>query len=67
MLESQRRSFDAQTIVIQLTNQLLQNRIEIYRALGGNYLNNSYQAQQQSKSVKSLLPASFTHQKSMDK
>ena len=67
VLESQRRSFDAQTIVIQLTNQLLQNRIEIYRALGGNYLNNSYQAQQQSKSVKSLLPASFTHQKSMDK
>ena len=39
VLESQRRSFDAQTTVIQLTNQLLQNRIDIYSALGGNYLN----------------------------
>ena len=38
VLESQRRSFDAQTTVIQLTNQLLQNRIEIYLALGGDYL-----------------------------
>lgn len=38
VLESQRRSFDAQTTVIQLRNQLLQNRITIYSALGGEYL-----------------------------
>jgi multidrug efflux system outer membrane protein len=42
-LESQRRSFDAQTTVIQLTNQLLQNRIEIYLALGGDYLDTKNQ------------------------
>jgi NodT family efflux transporter outer membrane factor (OMF) lipoprotein len=38
VLESQRRAFDAQTSVIQLTNQLLQNRINIYTALGGDYI-----------------------------
>ena len=66
MLESQRRSFDAQTTVIQLTNQLLQNRVEIYRALGGNYLDESLQAQQ-SKSENSLLQAALTQQINMDK
>lgn len=66
VLESQRRSFDAQTTVIQLTNQLLQNRVEIYRALGGNYLDESLQAQQ-SKSENSLLQAALTQQINMDK
>jgi len=37
VLESQRRAFDAQTTLIQLTNQLLQNRIGVYVALGGNF------------------------------
>lgn len=66
VLESQRRSFDAQTTVIQLTNQLLQNRVEIYRALGGNYLDESLQVQQ-SKSENSLLQAALTQQINMDK
>lgn len=66
VLESQRRSFDAQTTVIQLTNELLQNRVDIYRALGGNYLADSKQAAQ-STNENSLLQASLTHQKSMDK
>lgn len=36
VLESQRRAFDAQTQLIQLTNQLLQNRINLYVSLGGS-------------------------------
>ena len=67
VLESQRRSFDAQTTVIQLTHQLLQNRIEIYRALGGNYLNNPNYAQQENQHKNSLLQASSTHHINMDK
>ncbi|GLX80271.1 RND transporter [Thalassotalea insulae] len=38
VLESQRRSFDAQTSVIHLKNQLLQNRIDIHLALGGDFV-----------------------------
>ena len=37
VLESQRRAFDAQSAVIDLRNQLLQNRINLYLALGGNF------------------------------
>ena len=37
VLEAQRRAFDAQTTVIDLRNQLLQNRISLYLALGGNF------------------------------
>jgi outer membrane protein, multidrug efflux system len=37
VLESQRRAFDAQSTVIDLRNQLLQNRISLYLALGGNF------------------------------
>lgn len=37
VLESQRRAFDAQSSVIDLRNQLLQNRIAIYQALGGSF------------------------------
>jgi len=36
VLESQRRAFDAQNSLIQLTNQLLQNRISLYVSLGGS-------------------------------
>jgi multidrug efflux system outer membrane protein len=36
VLESQRRAFDAQSNVIQLKNQLLQNRISLHLALGGD-------------------------------
>jgi len=38
VLESQRRAFDAQTSVIQLKNQLIQNRILVYKSLGGQAL-----------------------------
>ncbi len=37
VLESQRRAFDAQTTVVQLRNQLLQSRIALLLALGGDY------------------------------
>jgi len=37
VLESQRRAFDAATTVIQLRNDLLQNRIALYLALGGEF------------------------------
>jgi multidrug efflux system outer membrane protein len=36
-LESQRRAFDAQTTVVQLRNQLLQSRVALLLALGGNF------------------------------
>ena len=67
VLESQRRSFDAQTTVIQLTNQLLQNRIELYQALGGNYLVSDSQITQQGSLEKGLLQAPLTQRTSMDK
>jgi len=38
VLESQRRAFDTQTSVIQLKNQLIQNRIAVYKSLGGQAL-----------------------------
>lgn len=37
VLESQRQAFDAETTVVQLRNQLLQNRISLYLALGGEF------------------------------
>lgn len=37
MLESQRRWFDAQSNLIALKNSLLQNRIALYLALGGDF------------------------------
>jgi len=37
VLEAQRRSLDAQTSVINLRRQLLDNRIELHRALGGRF------------------------------
>lgn len=37
VLESQRQAFDAETTVVELRNQLLQNRLELYRALGGDF------------------------------
>lgn len=37
VLESQRRAFDAQSSVIDLRNQLIQNRIALYLALGGEF------------------------------
>ncbi len=36
VLEAQRRAFNAQNNVISIRNQLLQNRINLYLALGGN-------------------------------
>lgn len=37
VLESQRQAFDAEVTVVQLKNQLLQNRIALYQALGGEF------------------------------
>ena len=37
VLEAQRRAFDIQSGVIELRNQLLQNRISLYLALGGSF------------------------------
>jgi outer membrane protein TolC len=37
VLESQRQAFDAETTVVQLRNLLLQNRISLYLALGGEF------------------------------
>ncbi|MCL6416151.1 efflux transporter outer membrane subunit [Aestuariirhabdus sp. Z084] len=37
VLESQRRSFDAQSSEIEVRNRLLQNRINLYLALGGDF------------------------------
>lgn len=41
VLESQRRAFDAQNSLIQLTNQMLQNRISLFVSLGGSPLSSS--------------------------
>ena len=37
VLEAQRRSFDSRRQHLQITNQRLQNRIDLYLALGGNF------------------------------
>lgn len=37
VLESQRQAFDAEATVVELRNQLLQNRIDLYVALGGDF------------------------------
>lgn len=37
VLESQRRAFDAQTQIVQLKNQLLQNRVNLHLALGDEF------------------------------
>jgi multidrug efflux system outer membrane protein len=37
VLESQRQAFDAEATVVQLKNQLLQNRLSLYLALGGEF------------------------------
>ncbi len=47
VLEAQRRSFDAQTSVIQIKNQLLQNRIDLHLALGGDFITAVDQAEPQ--------------------
>ncbi len=37
VLESQRRAFDSQTSLVQLKNQLIQNRIDLHLAMGGKF------------------------------
>ena len=37
VLESQRQAFDTETTVVELRNLLLQNRISLYLALGGEF------------------------------
>ncbi len=41
VLDSQRRAFDAQSQLISTKNQRLQNRINLYLALGGGFLSSS--------------------------
>jgi len=67
VLEAQRRSFDAQTTVIELTNQLLQNRVETYLALGGDYFSVTNPVQQKSQSQGNSLPTSLTNRTNMEK
>lgn len=38
VLESQRRAFDSETSLVRLQNQLVQNRVTLYRTLGGEFL-----------------------------
>ncbi|MFD2230261.1 efflux transporter outer membrane subunit [Alkalimarinus sediminis] len=45
VLESQRRSFDAQSAEIDVRNQRLQNRINLYLALGGAFVDDSMNIQ----------------------
>jgi len=40
VLESQRQAFDAETTVVQLKNQLLQNRLALFQSLGGEFATN---------------------------
>ena len=40
VLESQRQAFDAEGTVVELRNLLLQNRIALYLALGGEFATN---------------------------
>ena len=40
ILESQRQAFDAEGTVVELRNQLLQNRLNLYLALGGEFSTN---------------------------
>jgi len=40
VLESQRQAFDAEATVVGLRNELLQNRIDLYLALGGEFSTN---------------------------
>ena len=47
VLDAQSRSFDAQSTVIQIKNQLIKNRIQLHIALGGDF-----SASEQSKVVK---------------
>ncbi len=45
VLESQRRSFDAQSTEIEVRNQRLQNRINLYLALGGAFIDDTTNTQ----------------------
>ncbi|MEM7431957.1 MAG: efflux transporter outer membrane subunit [Pseudomonadota bacterium] len=38
VLESQRRAFDTGTSLVRVRNQLVQNRVALYQALGGNFV-----------------------------
>ncbi len=51
VLEAQRRSLDAQTSVINLRRQLLDNRIELHRALGGRFQASSPNQSQQTQEL----------------
>lgn len=46
VLEAQGRSFDAQSALIQIKNQLLANRVDIHTALGANFDNGNYESRE---------------------
>ena len=37
LLDSQRRAFDSQSTLLALQSQMLQNRVDLYLALGGDF------------------------------
>lgn len=49
VLESQRRAFDSKRQLLQISNQRLQNRINLYLALGGDFGQSSVTASAQDK------------------
>ena len=51
VLESQRRAFDAQTSIIQSKNQLLQNRVDLHLAVGGDFNNDIIATQSNNNSA----------------
>ncbi len=55
VLESQRRAFDSSTSVVQISNQLVQNRIALYANLGGNALAQSFQQKVTPKSQSQVI------------
>ena len=49
VLESQRRSFDSKGQLLQITNARLQNRVDLYLALGGDFGNTEDESEESSR------------------
>ncbi|UZE96370.1 efflux transporter outer membrane subunit [Alkalimarinus alittae] len=59
VLESQRRSFDAQSTEIDVRNQRLQNRINLYLALGGAFVDDTSNQQDAKQKTSTDLTKGF--------
>ncbi len=64
VLEAQRRSFDSQRQHLQIINQRLQNRINLYLALGGNF--NTEETVEEKVAVAAAEPADGTPNKQIE-